>query len=48
MSSLNSGISLKMKEKKGTTIFPTTHNVTDADLLCDRVAFIANGERTSD
>lgn len=29
---------------KGTTVFLTTHNMLDADLLCDRVAFIADGE----
>ena len=28
---------------KGTTVFVTTHNMVDADLLCDRVAFISNG-----
>lgn len=28
---------------KGTTIFLTTHNMLDADLLCDRVAFLAEG-----
>ena len=27
----------------GTTVFLTTHNMVDADLLCDRVAFILNG-----
>lgn len=31
------------ERKKGTTVFLTTHNMTDADLLCDRVAFISNG-----
>ena len=29
--------------KKGTTVFLTTHNMLDADLLCDRVAFLAEG-----
>ena len=29
--------------RKGTTVFVTTHNMLDADLLCDRVAFISNG-----
>ncbi len=29
---------------KGKTIFITTHNMTSADELCDRVAFIADGE----
>lgn len=28
---------------KGTTVFLTTHNMLDADLLCDRVAFLSNG-----
>ncbi len=32
------------EREKGTTIFLTTHNMMDADLLCDRVAFIADGE----
>ena len=31
------------ERKKGTTIFVTTHNMADADLLCDRVAFIVGG-----
>ena len=31
------------RKEKGTTIFLTTHNMMDADLLCDRVAFIADG-----
>ncbi len=30
--------------RKGTTVFLTTHNMVDADLLCDRVAFISNGK----
>ena len=29
--------------KKGTTIFLTTHNMHDADSLCDRLALIDNG-----
>ena len=29
---------------KGKTIFITTHNMHDADMLCDRVAFIVDGE----
>lgn len=33
---------LEQKEK-GKTIFLTTHNMTDATELCDRVAFIVNG-----
>lgn len=35
---------IEEERKKGTTVFLTTHNMMDADLLCDRVAFIANGE----
>ncbi|MBN1465986.1 ABC transporter ATP-binding protein [candidate division KSB1 bacterium] len=31
-------------KKQGTTIFLTTHNMTDADELCDRVGFIVSGE----
>lgn len=34
---------IEKERKKGTTIFLTTHNMLDADLLCDRVAFISNG-----
>lgn len=34
---------IEKERKKGTTIFVTTHNMLDADLLCDRVAFIVNG-----
>ena len=34
---------IEQERKKGTTVFVTTHNMTDADLLCDRVAFISNG-----
>lgn len=30
-------------KKEGTTIFLTTHNMNEADLLCDRVAFLNNG-----
>ena len=36
-------IILDMK-KQGKTIFITTHNMHDADELCDRVAFIVDGE----
>ena len=36
-------IILEQKEH-GTTIFLTTHNMTDADELCDRVGFIVDGE----
>ncbi len=31
-------------KKEGKTIFITTHNMTTADELCDRVAFIVDGE----
>jgi fluoroquinolone transport system ATP-binding protein len=31
-------------KRKGKTIFLTTHNMHDADELCDRVAFMADGE----
>lgn len=34
---------IEKERKKGTTVFLTTHNMLDADLLCDRVAFIAGG-----
>jgi fluoroquinolone transport system ATP-binding protein len=32
------------KKAKGTTVFLTTHNMALADELCDRVAFIVDGE----
>ena len=32
------------EKRKGKTVFLTTHNMSDADELCDRVAFIVNGE----
>ncbi len=35
---------LKKLNKEGTTIFLTTHNMEEADKLCDRVAFINSGE----
>jgi len=35
---------IKEKQQQGTTIFLTTHNMHIADELCDRVAFIDNGE----
>lgn len=35
---------IEEERRKGTTIFLTTHNMTDADLLCDRVAFLSNGK----
>ena len=34
---------IEKEREKGTTIFLTTHNMSDADLLCDRGAFISNG-----
>lgn len=34
---------IEAEQRKGTTVFLTTHNMTDADLLCDRVAFLSNG-----
>lgn len=34
---------IEKERKKGTTVFLTTHNMVDADLLCDRVAFISKG-----
>lgn len=34
---------IEKERQKGTTVFVTTHNMLDADLLCDRVAFIAGG-----
>jgi fluoroquinolone transport system ATP-binding protein len=35
---------IKGENEKGTTIFLTTHNMHIADELCDRVAFIIDGE----
>ena len=35
---------IKAKNKEGVTIFLTTHNMFIADELCDRVAFIVDGE----
>lgn len=35
---------IKKQQQAGKTIFLTTHNMTDADQLCDRVAFIVNGK----
>ena len=35
---------IEKERQKGTTVFLTTHNMLDADLLCDRVAFISNGK----
>ena len=34
---------IEEERRKGTTVFLTTHNMLDADLLCDRVAFMTNG-----
>lgn len=34
---------IEEERRKGTTVFLTTHNMLDADLLCDRVAFLSNG-----
>ena len=34
---------IEQERQKGTTVFVTTHNMTDADLLCDRVAFLSGG-----
>lgn len=35
---------IREKQKMGVTIFLTTHNMHSADELCDRVAFLTNGE----
>jgi len=35
---------VKVEKKKGATVFLTTHNMFVADELCDRVAFITDGE----
>jgi fluoroquinolone transport system ATP-binding protein len=35
-----------LKKKEGKAIFLTTHNMTDADELCDRVGFIIDGKLT--
>jgi fluoroquinolone transport system ATP-binding protein len=34
---------IQAEKAKGTTIFLTTHNMIDADELCDRVAFMVDG-----
>ena len=34
---------IEKERQKGTTIFITTHKMFDADLLCDRVALLSNG-----
>ena len=31
-------------KRRGKTVFLTTHNMAEADYLCDRVAFIVDGE----
>lgn len=35
---------IRQKREEGATIFLTTHNMYIADELCDRVAFINNGQ----
>lgn len=35
---------LRLLNEKGTTIFLTTHDMYEADLLCDRIAFLNNGK----
>jgi ABC-2 type transport system ATP-binding protein len=35
---------LRRLNREGTTIFLTTHNMQEAETLCDRVAFLNNGE----
>lgn len=35
---------IKKINSEGTTIFLTTHNMDEADKLCDRVAFLNEGE----
>jgi fluoroquinolone transport system ATP-binding protein len=37
---------IKQQRKAGKAIFLTTHNMTDADELCDRVGFIVEGKLT--
>jgi len=34
---------IRQRRDAGTTVFVTTHNMTDADELCDRVAFLVDG-----
>src|SRR5699024_10877411 len=34
---------LRLLREKGSTIFLTTHDMYEADLLCDRIAFLHNG-----
>lgn len=35
---------IKEEKERGATVFLTTHNMYDAELLCDRVAFIVDGK----
>ena len=35
---------LRALNKKGTTIFLTTHDMYEAETLCDRIAFLSNGK----
>jgi fluoroquinolone transport system ATP-binding protein len=35
---------IRSKQDAGTTVFLTTHDMTAADALCSRVAFIVDGE----
>lgn len=35
---------IREQQQQGKTVFLTTHNMHDADQLCDRVAFIVDGE----
>jgi fluoroquinolone transport system ATP-binding protein len=35
---------IKQKKKEGKAIFLTTHNMNDADELCDRVGFLVDGQ----
>jgi fluoroquinolone transport system ATP-binding protein len=35
---------IHQEKEKGRTIFVTTHNMHDADELCDRISFIVDGE----
>jgi fluoroquinolone transport system ATP-binding protein len=35
---------IKQQKQQGRTIFLTTHNMTVADQLCDRVAFLVDGQ----
>jgi len=37
---------IKQKRKEGKAVFLTTHNMNDADELCDRVGFIIEGKLT--